>query len=173
MSKNRCRAATGFTKKCNCCAALNACRLWSRATRLSVVNLVILVISPSGDPHAAPLQLHGRGAGKERENSSPGHLLPRSRRQQHPAQLLRGRRHHPARPRGPRRLALRREREDEDVSGDARGQRKFLVSFSERMKELKSNSFKSSTDFSLCSFPTDFIKSPLCFQTYSSVFLCC
>ncbi|TNM96791.1 hypothetical protein fugu_014947 [Takifugu bimaculatus] len=36
-------------------------------------------------------------------------------RQRHPAELLRGRRHHPARARSPRRLALRRERKEQDA----------------------------------------------------------
>lgn len=75
-----------------------------------------LHFSVSGDPDAAPVQLHGCGTGTEREDSGSGHLLPCSRRQQHAAQLHRERRHHPAGPRGTRRLALRREREDQDVS---------------------------------------------------------
>lgn len=81
-----------------------------------VLMLNALHFSVSGDPDAAPVQLHGCGTGTEREDSGSGHLLPRSRRQQHAAQLHRERCHHPAGPRGPRRLALRREREDQDVS---------------------------------------------------------
>lgn len=71
---------------------------------------------PSGDPYAAPVQLHGGGAGEERANSSPGRLLPCSRWQQHPAQLLWERCDNPAGPRGPWWMALWRERKDEDVS---------------------------------------------------------
>ena len=82
----------------------------------------------SGDPYAAPVQLHGGGSGEEREDPRPGHLLPRSRRQQHPAQLHRGRRDNPAGPRGPRRVALRREREDEDVSSVFKENVLFAVS---------------------------------------------
>lgn len=69
----------------------------------------------SGDPHAAQVQLHGSRLGKKRSDSSPGRLLPRGRWQQHLAQLLWERRHHPAGARGPGRLALRGEREDQDV----------------------------------------------------------
>lgn len=86
------------------------------ATQLVLQSRPPAVTSTSRDPHAAPVQLHGCRPGEKWENSRPGHLLPCSWRQQHSAELLWGRRHNPAGSWGPRRLALRREWEDEDVS---------------------------------------------------------
>lgn len=81
------------------------------------VLLNLCCSSTSGDSDVASLQLHGCRTGEERQNQSPGHILPCSWRQQHPAELLWGGHHHAAGPRGQGRVALWREREDQDVSG--------------------------------------------------------
>lgn len=62
------------------------------------------------------VQLHGSRPGKERALSCPSHLFPRCRWQRHPAQLLRGRCHHPASAWSPWRLALWGEWEEQNVS---------------------------------------------------------
>lgn len=72
--------------------------------------------SRSREQDPASLQLHGGWPGAQRPHASESHLLPRGRGQQHPAELQGGRPHHPAGARGPRWLALRGEREDENVS---------------------------------------------------------
>lgn len=95
---------------------------------LSVTGFWLPPPPPSGDPHAAPVQLHGSRPGKERQDQSPGRLFTRSRRQQHPAQLLRERRDHPAGARGPGWVALRRKREDQDVR-TAQGSRLIHLHF--------------------------------------------
>lgn len=65
--------------------------------QLSSADLTMSLCEPvRGDQDPAPLQFHGCRAGEERALPRPGHLLPRCRRQRHIAELLRGRRHHPA-----------------------------------------------------------------------------
>lgn len=100
----------------SCCASSKCCQIEVRRSVRGNKNRPFVLMRASGDPYAAPFQLHGSRAGEKRENASPGRLLPCSRGQQHAAQLLRERCDNPAGPRGPRRLALRRERKDPDVS---------------------------------------------------------
>lgn len=64
---------------------------------LCCLNAVCLCEPGRGDKDPAPVQFHGRRSGEERALPRPGHLLPCCRRQRHVAELLRGRRHHPAR----------------------------------------------------------------------------
>lgn len=74
------------------------------------------VVPGSREQDPAALEFHGRRPGAQRPHAGEGHFLPRGRGQQHSAKLQGGRPHHPAGARGPRWLALWREREDQDVS---------------------------------------------------------